>query len=85
MLIPQQSRAKEAARRRFTYPHLSAQSDLSHDPDDATPANPPREIAQLLAWEKLNVGGGVNHIDAAIAEVVDDQSVTCSPEITVAT
>ena len=54
---------------------------LQPGPKDGTSANPPRQIAQLLAWEKLNVGGGVNQIDAAIAEIVDDQSVTCSPEI----
>lgn len=63
-------------------PDHAGPGDEIHQPGpfDGTSANPVRSIAQLLDWEPLLLGHGVNHIDAAIAET-DDVSATCLPQI----
>ena len=48
-------------------------------PLDGTSAHPARRIASLTDYELLKFGGGVNHIDAAIAALDDPSSA--SPDI----
>ena len=45
-------------------------------PHDGTSAQPSRRIASLTDYEPLKFGGGVNHIDAAVAALEDPSSAT---------